>query len=412
MDWLNLSEESVGSHVPRVILFCTIPTSILVILVVPAEVPIVPADPLVAPKADSESKPVEQRHERYESLAVHDAMVSRWRDRVASRPSSPLGSSSHNTLTPSFEFPLTLLLPYPGFVDGQRFLSGPVRLSNSVDLTTPILMDSLSDTSSVHSLGSDTSDQTHSGPSTRVTSSRPSHKRCRSLTILVQSFTHVSRSITPIHADLLSPCKRFKDSYSPEDSIEEHKEIGIADVEAVADLGIDDGVGAHTEDGIGMGVEIAASDIKEDEEKFEAEASMGGTMEIDVDPLVIGGISESTEGDAPDLEGTFYDLAHYMLKVHLDRIIKFEIAQRWLEAGQLMASTERASLSDRIRRLGRESLRVRALLCIERDRVDGLCHHMALSQEEFHQIHRDRDDAQRRLRRLESVVEWHLGFRP
>ncbi|GKC85369.1 hypothetical protein Tco_1141086 [Tanacetum coccineum] len=41
------SEESVGSHVPRVILFGVIPA---VFLVVPTKVPIVPADPLVAPK--------------------------------------------------------------------------------------------------------------------------------------------------------------------------------------------------------------------------------------------------------------------------------------------------------------------------------------------------------------------------
>ncbi|GJU04731.1 hypothetical protein Tco_1121161 [Tanacetum coccineum] len=89
----NSSEESVGSHVPRVILFGTIPTSIPVILVVPTEVPIAPADPLVAPElgadslpvtpelplvspflcsddseADSESEPAEQRPERHESL--------------------------------------------------------------------------------------------------------------------------------------------------------------------------------------------------------------------------------------------------------------------------------------------------------------------------------------------------------
>ncbi|GJZ38282.1 hypothetical protein Tco_0584473 [Tanacetum coccineum] len=67
-----------------------------------------------------------------------------------------------------------------------------------------------------------------------------------------------------------------------------------------------------------------------------------------------------------------------------------------------MASGERAGLTDRIRRLGRENLRVRALLCIERDRVDSLRHHMALSQEEFCHIRKDRDDARRRLRRLES----------
>nr|GEV08421.1 putative reverse transcriptase domain-containing protein [Tanacetum cinerariifolium] len=47
---LDSFEDSVGSHVLRVIFFGTIPTNISVISVVPAEVPIVPADPLVAPK--------------------------------------------------------------------------------------------------------------------------------------------------------------------------------------------------------------------------------------------------------------------------------------------------------------------------------------------------------------------------
>nr|GEZ02407.1 hypothetical protein [Tanacetum cinerariifolium] len=47
---LDSSDESAGSHVPRVILFGTIPTSIPVILVVLAKVPIVPVDPLVAPE--------------------------------------------------------------------------------------------------------------------------------------------------------------------------------------------------------------------------------------------------------------------------------------------------------------------------------------------------------------------------
>ncbi|GJX80001.1 hypothetical protein Tco_0328150 [Tanacetum coccineum] len=133
------SEESVGSYVPRVILFGVIPAIIPIIPVVPTEVPIIPADPLVAPEvgavfvtspagvldlvdcssssnydpskdflplatelplilpflcsddseADSESEPAEQRPERHKSLTVHDFMVSRWRDMVASRPSSP-----------------------------------------------------------------------------------------------------------------------------------------------------------------------------------------------------------------------------------------------------------------------------------------------------------------------------------
>ncbi|GJX93414.1 hypothetical protein Tco_0348000, partial [Tanacetum coccineum] len=89
-------------------------------------------------------------------------------------------------------------------------------------------------------------------------------------------------------------------------------------------------------------------------------------------------------------------------EVPLDRITEFETAQRQLEVVQLEASRERVGLVDRVRSLGRENLRVRALLCIEKDCVDSLRHHMALSQEEFHQVRRDRDDTRKRLRRLAS----------
>ncbi|GKB60797.1 hypothetical protein Tco_0916983 [Tanacetum coccineum] len=186
-------------------------------------------------------------------------------------------------------------------------------------------------------------------------SAGPSRKRCRSPTTLVPSSTPVSRSIALALADLL-----------PRKS---------------------DGVRAPTKDGLSTGFEVATSDIREDEEEFKTEAR-----------------------DALDLEGTLYDISHYMSEVPLDRITEFKIAQRQLEADKLVASGERASLADRVRSLGQENLRVRALLCIERDRVDSLRRHMALSQEEFCQIYRDRDDTRRRLRRLESLVEMHLGF--
>ncbi|GJZ03482.1 putative reverse transcriptase domain-containing protein [Tanacetum coccineum] len=233
-------------------------------------------------------------------------------------------------------------------------------------------------------------------------SSGPSRKRCRSPTASVPSPTHVSRSIAPTPADLLPPRKRFRDSYSPEDSGEEHMEVDTADAEAVADVGISDGVVAHTEDGVGMGVEIAASDVREDDEEFEAEASAADTREIVVDPLAIGDSSESSRGGIPDLEDTIYDIVHYMSEVRIDRITEIETTQRQLETSQLVASGERASLVERIGSLRLEYLKVRAMLSIERDRVDSLRWHMALSQEEFCQVRRDRDDTHRKLRRLES----------
>nr|GFB47907.1 hypothetical protein [Tanacetum cinerariifolium] len=162
----------------------------------------------------------------------------------------------------------------------------------------------------------------------------------------------------------LPPRKRFKDSCSSEASGEEHIKIGTAYAETVIDLGVSDRVRAPTEDGLGMGAEVATSDIREDEEEFKADASAGGTMEITVDLLATGGISEPTRGDAHDLKGTLYDISHYMSEVPLDRITEFETAQRQLEAGQLVAIGERAGLADRVRSLGRENLKVMAALVI------------------------------------------------
>ncbi|GJU06853.1 putative reverse transcriptase domain-containing protein [Tanacetum coccineum] len=391
------SEESVGSHAPRVILFGTVPAIIMVI----PEVPSVPADPIVASEVGAVSVISPTR-----VLDLVD--YSSFSDSDPSEDSLPVAPSYKFSLAPFVASPriprrpAILVRPGEAIPFGRpcrTHLNGLHKLLNvrkrvgpfsahstssssssdsSSNISSGSSLVSLSDSSSVHSLG-----QSHSGPSTRVASPRlvdppsspylssersldssspsagPSRKRCRSPTTLVSSSNHVSRSITPALADL-PPRKRFRDSYSSEVSREEHIEMGIADVETVVNLGISEGVGAHTEDGIDLGVEVATSDIREDEEEFEAEAR-----------------------DAPDLEGTLYDISHYMSEVPLDRIIEFETAQRQLEVGQLEASRERVGLADRVRSLGQENLRVRALLCIERDRVDSLRRHMVLSQKEF-----------------------------
>nr|GEU57840.1 hypothetical protein [Tanacetum cinerariifolium] len=446
------SMESVGSHASRVILFGTIPTSILVIPAVPDEVLIAPTDPLVALKvgaisvilptrvldlvdysSSSDSDPSEDSFPVATELPLvspflctDDSKVDSESEPAKQRP------KRHESLTPSSEFPLAFVAALPGIrrrpailirpgeaiLFGQPYRThsnGPRKLliarkrvgpflarklgwrrvshrsldchsspdftsnssspgsssDSSSDISSRSSLGLLSDSSSVHSSG-----QSHSGPSTRVASPRlvdpsvctlstlyppktsesspnssskrsldlsspsavPSLKRCGSPTILVSSSTSVSRLIAPALVDLPSH------------------------------LGISDGVRAPTKDGLCIGVKVATSDIREDEEEFEAEASTRDTMEIVVDPLVTGGISKPIEGDTLDLE-------------------------------------ERAGLADRVKSLGWENLRVRYLLCIERDRVDSLRHHMELSQEEFCQIHRDRDDTQRRLRRLESLVE-------
>ncbi|GJQ95756.1 putative reverse transcriptase domain-containing protein [Tanacetum coccineum] len=450
------SEESVGSHASRVILFAVIPAIIPVI----PEVPIVPADPIVAPEVgtvlvvsptgvldlvdyssssnsdpsedslppaldlplvspflcsddsevDGESEPAEQRPKRHESLTLSSefplapvvappgirrrpAILVRpgeaipfgrpyrthlngprklltarkrvgpiparrlaWRrvshhssDRHSSLDSSSLGSPSDHSLsghTPPDTTDVDTSTP-PRFVH-QSLARTPRRSEAFRHLRSAPLSTSYPPTTSESSLGSSSERSLDSSSP----SSGPSRKRCRSPTTSVPSPTYVSRSIAPTPADLLPPRKRFRDSYSLEDSGEEHMEVDTADAEAVADVG--------------------------DDEDFEAEASAADTREIVVDPLAIGDSSKSSRGGIPDLEDTIYDIVYYM--------------------------SERASLVERIGSLRLEYLKVRAMLSIERDRVDSLRWYMALSHEEFRQVHRDHDDTRRRLRRLESTM--------
>ncbi|GJS43793.1 putative reverse transcriptase domain-containing protein [Tanacetum coccineum] len=351
------SEESVGSHALRVILFGAIPAIIPVI----PEVLIVPTDPIVTSdvgtvlvvspagvfdlvdhSSSSDSDPSEDSLPPVPDLPLVSPFLCS-DDSEADGESEPAEqrpvSSSHDTLAPLSEFPLA-----PAF-----------RRWRSVPLSTPY-----PPTTSESSLGSSSERSLDSSS----LSYRPSHKRCRSPTALVPSPTHVSRSIAPTPTVLLPPHKRFRDSYSSDDSGEEHMEVDTADAKAVVDVGISEGVVAHLEDGVGMGFEIAASDVRKDDEEFEAEASAADMREIVVDPLAIGDTSESSRG----------------------------------------ASGERASLVERIGSLRLEYLKVRAMLSIERDRIDSIRWHMALSQEEFRQVRRDRDDTRRRLRRLESTM--------
>ncbi|GKD91471.1 hypothetical protein Tco_1366978, partial [Tanacetum coccineum] len=78
--------------------------------------------------------------------------------------------------------------------------------------------------------------------------------------------------------------------------------------------------------------------------------------------------------------------------------------QRRLEADQLTAKGQRVSMIKRMDRLRLENLKVRAMLDIKRDRVNSLRLHMSLSQEEFRQVHRDRDDTRGRLRRTMTIT--------
>ncbi|GKF09768.1 hypothetical protein Tco_0043992, partial [Tanacetum coccineum] len=153
-------------------------------------------------------------------------------------------------------FPLHLLLPYPGFVDVQRLLSDPVRLSLSVDLIAPTPMSRCTFRSFL--IRTYTTDADSSTPQrfvhrslTRTPRHSEAFRRWRSAPLSTPYPPTTSESslgssserlIAPTPADLLPPHKRFRDSYSSDNSREEHMEVDTADTEAVADVGISDGV--------------------------------------------------------------------------------------------------------------------------------------------------------------------------
>ncbi|GJR27931.1 hypothetical protein Tco_1104163 [Tanacetum coccineum] len=127
----DTSEESVGSHAPRVILFGAIPAIIPVI----PEVPIVPADPIVTPEVgavsvvspagvldlvdyspSSDSDPSEDSLPPAPDLPLVSPFLCS-DDTEADGESEPAEqrpvSSSHDTLAPLSEFPLAPVVSPP-----------------------------------------------------------------------------------------------------------------------------------------------------------------------------------------------------------------------------------------------------------------------------------------------------------
>nr|GEY76633.1 hypothetical protein [Tanacetum cinerariifolium] len=118
----------------------------------------------------------------------------------------------------------------------------------------------------------------------------------------------------------------------------------------------------------------------------------------------------SVEDMPVDLDDAIRDFYHHMSEVRVDRIVGIETTQRQLKVDQMIASGERSSMAKNIKSLRSKNLKVHAMLCIERDRVDSLCLHMSRSQEEFRQIHDDRDNLWRSLRR--TMTNTRAGMTP
>ncbi|GKD26321.1 hypothetical protein Tco_1232535, partial [Tanacetum coccineum] len=97
-------------------------------------------------------------------------------------------------------------------------------------------------------------------------SAGPSRKRCRSPTTTVPLSILTSGALFPTYVDLLSPHKRFRDSYSSEDSVEKDIDVDVlTDIEAddtavkvASDMDVEAGVDASI--GIEVGYDIEDED--------------------------------------------------------------------------------------------------------------------------------------------------------
>ncbi|GJY28945.1 hypothetical protein Tco_0404712 [Tanacetum coccineum] len=466
------SDESVGSPPFRVILFSDIPTIITSTSVVALETSTIA--PVIAPVAlVVETTLVASPTGLYPYVATVARWRSRVTIRPSSSSEFPIAPVTtlpgiHRRLAilirPGEAIPFGR--PYRTHLNGPRKLltarkrvgdlparrlawrhASPCSSEHHLSSSS-----SSSDSSPVHSSGLDAPDQAHSGSSTRDVPPRlcypprraprrseafrrwcaaplstlyppttsesssgdsserplhssshsagPSRKRCRSPVDSVPSSTPVMGSLAPTRADLLPPRKRFRDSYSSEASIEEDTEIDPIETEVDMELGIGDG------DDVRDHVEIDPRDVRDDTEEYEADTSAGDTVEVGIDPMsapiVEEEIVEPAGEDSSDSSGTRDGIVRSFedMPIDLDDAVRDFYHHMY----------ERVSMIERIDSLRLENLKVRAMLDIERDRVNNLRLHMSLSQEEFCQVHRDRDDTRGRLRRTITIT--HSGMTP
>ncbi|GKF22309.1 hypothetical protein Tco_0074631, partial [Tanacetum coccineum] len=207
------------------------------------------------------------------------------------------------------------------------------------------------------SSGHSTSDQSLSGsPSTTpaTTSDRrlhspshsagPSHKRYRSPAATLPSSIPVLGALSPTRVDLLLPRKRFRDSYSSEDITKEDIDADVlADIEAdVAAVEIAAAIEVEARIDAGIGIKVGVGVNREDEDEGEAE-SIGMLMPDAIERL-------------EKLEDGVWGMYEHMMEIPL---------QRYLE---------------------RDNMKLRGMLCVERQRIDSLRRHMSYTQEELRQI--------------------------
>ncbi|GKA67929.1 putative reverse transcriptase domain-containing protein [Tanacetum coccineum] len=282
-------------------------------------------------------------------------------------------------LNPRYSGPFKILTKDLALYDNESW-------NDPRDFTKPVKAIALPQDVLKSSLGGSSERPLHSSSH----SAGPSRKRCKSPVDSVPSSTPVTRLLAPTRSDLLPPCNWFRDSYSSKASMEEDIEGDPIETEVDMELGTSD------RDDVRDRVESDPRDFRDDIEEQEADTSVGDTVKVGVDPRSVPVVEEESEEPVEegssgtrdgiirsfkeiliDLDDVVREFYPYMSEVHIDRVVKIETLESW-------------------------DLKVRAMLDIEKDRVNSLCLHMSLSQEEFREVRRDRNDTQRKLRRTKT----------
>ncbi|GJY30448.1 hypothetical protein Tco_0413943 [Tanacetum coccineum] len=315
--------------------------------------------------------------ERHVSPKPHDAMLSRWRSRVASRSSSPATSTPEIHTAPIPPVPSAVDIPISRLY--RTHPGGPYRALTARNLVRPLPSHRLAlkytshhldrftsrSSSSYHS----SSDHSSSGHSTSDhSSSRHS----------ISGLHDIARPIivrVPSRVDLLLPHKKFRDSISSEDSVEEDINTNVlADIEVNA-----------------TAIEVAAD--------MDVEAGINTGIGMEVDVGVDG--EDEVEGE---VEEVVQDIFGHVMEIPLQRVEDIETGHKELEARSLIASGERAGFLDRVASLERSNARPRGTLRMESARVDRFRRNMSFMAGELRQIRRFLYYDRMRFRRLETFA--------
>nr|GFA59017.1 hypothetical protein [Tanacetum cinerariifolium] len=324
------------------------------------------------------------------SPTPHDAMLTRWRSRVALRSSSPTTSTleiltapilpvPYAIVAPSFEFPLAPVVAQPEI---HHSSSGHSSSDHSLSVHTPpdtIVADSSTPPSFVHPPLARTPRYSEAylqlevypiiyhvstddirvslGYSSYESSARPSRKRCRSPAAAMTSSIHATRALVPSCTDLLPPCKR--------------------DVKAR----IDAGIGIKVD----LGVDV------EDEVEDKVESSNRGTIEVGLDVVARIDIPDGMlMADAVEhleqVEEGLHDIYNHVIEIPLYRIEGIKTGHRELEARSMIAGGERASLLDQVASLERKHTRLRDTMMMERARTNRFRRCVRFIESEIRQI--------------------------